>query len=90
MAIRRTHSDACPRTPFFVARERTDMAIELRTLLTRADVAQLLKVSPDRVSQLRRSGELPTIATPLGHLFREEDVEAYRTVREARRAGKSG
>jgi len=50
-----------------------------RELLTTEEVAAELGVTPGRVRQLVRSGQLqPEDYTPRVHLFRREVVEAYR------------
>ena len=56
------------------------MALEL---LSCADVGRVLKVGPQRVRQLERTGRLPAIRTAGGwRLFRREDVERLAAERE--------
>jgi hypothetical protein len=43
-------------------------------MLTRAQVAQRLGVSPERIRQLTVSGQLRYIQTPLGRLYDPADV----------------
>jgi excisionase family DNA binding protein len=54
-------------------------------MLTRAQAARLLDVSPERVRQLTVSGRLRCTRTPLGRLYRATEVQ--RLADERRRAG---
>jgi excisionase family DNA binding protein len=45
-------------------------------LLTKAEVAGLLKLSPRSVGRLRRRGDLPALKIPSSVRFRKEDVQA--------------
>jgi len=57
------------------------------TLYLSADVARALGVTPQRVRQLAEAGTLPYLRTLRGvRLYRADDVEALREVREAARA----
>lgn len=52
--------------------------------LSRAQVAQRLGLSPERVRQLASSGDLNSTRTSLGRLFRLSEVDAYRRKRTER------
>lgn len=57
-----------------------------RELLTTEEVADELDVTPGRVRQLVRDGQLqPEDYTPRAHLFRREVVEAYKVAPKPRR-----
>lgn len=57
------------------------------TLLAPSTAACRLGLSVSRIVQLDRQGVLPAIRDSIGRrLFRPADVEAYRRVREAKRA----
>lgn len=57
--------------------------------LTKADVARILGVTPDRVRQLANTGRLKVAQrTPGGvRLFRAADVERFRAEREKTKGG---
>lgn len=55
---------------------------ELTGLIARGDAAKLLGISPERVNQLARAGELRFVQTPLGRLYEPEEVERLRRIRE--------
>ena len=52
--------------------------------LSRAQVAERLGLSPERVRQLATSGELHSTRTALGRLFRVSEIDAYRRTRAER------
>ena len=56
-----------------------------RDLLTPAQARKILDVSPSRVHQYAEEGRLRYIVTPLGRLYRRDDVERLARWREARR-----
>ena len=62
---------------------RTD---EVRALLSTAQVARRLGVTPVRVQQLRRRGRLRGVETALGYLFAPSEVAALELERAERRA----
>jgi DNA-binding transcriptional MerR regulator len=55
-------------------------------LLLTSEVGKILKISPDWVRGLERTGRLPALKTPGGvRLFKRCDVERLAREREARR-----
>ena len=54
--------------------------------LTPARAARILGVTPQRVRQMMRSGELVCVHTPLGRLADPASVERLRVEREGRRS----
>ena len=58
----------------------------MSALLTKADAAKILGVTPAAVAQMERSGRLPARRTVGGmRLFRNEDVRRLATAREQQR-----
>lgn len=55
-----------------------------RDLLTAAQVRRILSVSPTRVFQYAEDGRLSYVETPLGRLYRREDVERLAAWRQSR------
>jgi excisionase family DNA binding protein len=53
-------------------------------MLTPAQAARKLQVSGEYVRELANSGKLPCTRTPLGRLFRVEDIERFEAERTAR------
>jgi hypothetical protein len=51
------------------------MALDLSEYLSRGEVALALRCSGEYVSQLARTGRLPSVASPNGRLFHQRDVE---------------
>jgi len=51
-------------------------------LLTTKEAARVLNLSPDRIRQLARAGELKFVESPYGRLFPLEEVERLRIERE--------
>lgn len=56
--------------------------LDVTKLLTPAEAARILDVTPERVRQLSDGGHLAATRTRLGRLFAREDVEALRRQRE--------
>ncbi len=56
--------------------------------LTPSQAARLLQLSAQRVRVLGAEGRLPFLRTPLGALFRREDVERFARERAARAIAK--
>ena len=55
------------------------------TIILTSDAAYILKVAPDTVRYLERTGRLPALKTSRGvRLFNKEDVERLARQREAR------
>jgi excisionase family DNA binding protein len=62
--------------------------LEADELLTSAQAARVLGVTPDRVRQLADAGQLPVaLRTAAGRLLRASDVAALAAARQARRQG---
>ena len=62
------------------------MSTEPRTFITTLDASRLLHMSPDRVRQLERCGELPAQRTSSGvRLFDRATVLRYAQTRERAR-----
>jgi hypothetical protein len=57
-----------------------------RFVMTRADVSRRLRLSPERIRQLAKTGDLPARVTRLGRLYDADAVEAYAQAREIRSA----
>jgi excisionase family DNA binding protein len=57
---------------------------DLERLLTPAQAARLVGVTPDRLRQLSDTGKLPATRTPLGRLFARADVERLRQQRQTK------
>lgn len=57
--------------------------LDLRTMLTGAQAAQSLGVSEGRVRALARGGRLACLVSPLGRLYRPEDVARLQRERAA-------
>jgi hypothetical protein len=55
----------------------------LDDLLPTASAARLLSRSSERLRQMARAGEIPSVITPLGRLFRRSDLEALLARRES-------
>lgn len=62
--------------------------VEVLEGLSRAQAARRLGIASETISKYARSGRLPYIATPLGRVYKVEDVERLRLEREARKKGK--
>ena len=58
----------------------------MKKLLRAGQVAARLGVSAARIGQLRQSGDLIGIETPLGFLYAEEEVDSLERKRTARRS----
>jgi excisionase family DNA binding protein len=58
-------------------RARPEKEIAVSELLTKAEVADLLKLSPRSVDRLRVLGDLPAMKVLSMVRFRRQDVEAY-------------
>jgi excisionase family DNA binding protein len=56
--------------------------MELSEMLTPAEAARILDVTPERVRQLSDGGHLAATRTRLGRLFARTDVEALRKQRD--------
>ena len=56
--------------------------VDISEMLTPAEAARILIVTPERVRQLSNSGKLPYTQTRLGRLFARADVEALHAERE--------
>ena len=52
---------------------------------TRGEAAHRLRLSPERIAQLGRSGVLTYTVTPLGKVYDAASVDAYAITREQRR-----
>lgn len=63
-------------------------SIDSEKFLRRGQAARYLQVSEERVSQLIRSGRIPTVRTALGHLISIDDLEVIRREREQRIQGR--
>lgn len=57
-----------------------------REWLTTSQAARTLNLSPQRIDQLAKEGQLPFTSTPLGRLFHVRAVEALKAEREAKAA----
>jgi hypothetical protein len=55
-------------------------------LLSPAQAARTLGLTPSRIRQLRLTGALPAFPTPIGFLFPKAAVERLHAAREARRS----
>jgi len=55
----------------------------LSTSLTASQAARRLGLSAARIAQLRLNGQLPAYETPLGYLYRVEDVDRLAQERAA-------
>lgn len=60
------------------------------SLLTVSQAARALGLSSERVRQLADKGQLPAINTPLGRLFRPDDIAALARKRNERPDGEEG
>lgn len=60
------------------------MDLDFSQYLTRSQVAVELKCSGEHVNRLRQRGVLPSIVTPLGHLFDPADIASYRVKEETK------
>jgi len=60
------------------------MVTTIEKLMTRSQVARALDISPERVTQLARRGQLPHLRTDLGRLYDPADIEQLRRERAAR------
>ncbi len=59
------------------------MVTTVEKLMTRSQVARALDISPERVTQLARRGQLPHLRTDLGRLYDPADIEQLRRDRAA-------
>jgi excisionase family DNA binding protein len=55
--------------------------VDLSEYLSRGEVALALRCSGEYVSQLARTGRLPSVASPNGRLFHRRDVERLAAAR---------
>lgn len=62
--------------------------VEVLRSLTRAEAARHVGIAPETISKLARSGRLAYISTPLGRVYKVEDIERLRIERESKREGK--
>ena len=58
----------------------------LEGVLSLGQAATLIGVSWQRIDQLCRTGELPYILTPIGRIFRQEDLDELKRQRAERKA----
>jgi hypothetical protein len=60
---------------------------QIDEMVTPAQAARLLNLTPEWIRQLANAGELPVTWTALGRLFSVRDREAFKKRRAAKAAG---
>lgn len=70
-------------SPGVLREERPVTDLDPTDWLTPSQAARVLQLSAQRVRMLGAEGRLPFVRTPLGALFRREDVERFARVRAA-------